>query len=229
MAELDERVPVEPDERDVATDGLVDERLGGRPEGLPLGEPDEPLELGSEVEERIGVVGCHEVVDECHRHPARLEPDGLLAVLVDAVVLTRLAGAAGLAMSDVGAGQILELERDVLGDVTRPRAVAQARDEASTAAERAGVVLERGQQRDQGVTEVRDQVGRVLFEHAQIDQQTDDRLARPVIRAPQDARLEDAQGRCRPAPGRAGGASASATRARREPAAGHGVGHRILR
>ena len=40
------RVPVEPDVRDVAAHGLVDEGLGGRPEGLPLGQPDEPLQLG---------------------------------------------------------------------------------------------------------------------------------------------------------------------------------------
>ena len=58
------RVAVEPDERDVAADRLVDERLGRRPERLPLGEPDEPLELGREVEEDLGVVRGDEVVDQ---------------------------------------------------------------------------------------------------------------------------------------------------------------------
>ena len=87
VPELDERVAVEPDERDVAADRLVDERLGRRPERLPLGEPDEPLELGREVEEDLGVVRRDEVVDERDGHPAGLEPDRLLAVLVDAVVL----------------------------------------------------------------------------------------------------------------------------------------------
>ena len=56
VPELDERVAVEPDERDVAADRLVDERLGRRPERLPLGEPDEPLELRREVEEDVRVV-----------------------------------------------------------------------------------------------------------------------------------------------------------------------------
>ena len=52
VAELDERVAVEPDERDVAADRLVDERLRRRPERLPLGEPDEPLHLRREVEQK---------------------------------------------------------------------------------------------------------------------------------------------------------------------------------
>ena len=58
VPELDERVAVEPDERDVAADRLVDERLGRRPEGLPLGEADEALHLGREVEEDRGIVGA---------------------------------------------------------------------------------------------------------------------------------------------------------------------------
>ena len=155
VAELDERMPVEPDERDVAADRLVDERLGRRPEGLPLGEPDEPLHLRREVEEDVGVVGGDEVVDQRDRHPAGLEPDRLLAVLVDAVVLARPTGRPRLAVTDVGPGQVLELERDVLGDVADPCPLAQPGDEAAAPPERAGVVLERRQQRDQRVGEVR--------------------------------------------------------------------------
>ena len=51
VAELDERVAVQADERDVAADRLVDEGLRRRTEGLPLGQADEVLELGREVEE----------------------------------------------------------------------------------------------------------------------------------------------------------------------------------
>ena len=77
---------VEPDVRDVATDRLVDEGLGGRPERLPLRQPDEPLQLGQEVE--VGRdVGLDEVVDEVDRDPAGLDADLLLAVFVDDVVL----------------------------------------------------------------------------------------------------------------------------------------------
>ncbi len=52
LAELDEAVTVEADVRDVAADRLVDERLGRRAEGLPLGEADEAFELGEQVELR---------------------------------------------------------------------------------------------------------------------------------------------------------------------------------
>ena len=156
VTELDERVAVEADERDVAADRLVDERLRGRPERLALGQADEPLELGREVEEDGRVVRRHEVVDQRDRHPAGLETDRLLAVLEDAVVLAGLAGRAGLAVAHVRAGEVLELERDVLGDVADPGALAQAGDEPAATAERAGVVLERRQQRDQRVVEVRD-------------------------------------------------------------------------
>ena len=195
VPELDERMPIEPDERDVAADRLVDERLRRRPECLPLGEPDEPLHLRGEVEEDVGIVGRDQVVDEGDRHPARLEPDRLLAVLVDAVVLAGRPGRPRLAMTDVGPGQVLELERDVLGDVADPRPLAQAGDEAAAATERAGMVLERRQQRDERVGEVREQVRWVLLEDAEVDQQPDDGLACPVVGTAQDARLEDAQGR----------------------------------
>ena len=226
VPELDERMAVEPDERDVAADRLVDERLGGRPERLLLGEPDEPLHLRGEVEEVVRIVGCHEVVDQRHRHPARFEADRLLAVFVDAVVLTDRSRRARLAVPDVGPGQVLELERHVLGDVAHPRPVAQPGDEAAATTERTGVVLERRQQGDQRIGEVRDQVGRVLLQDAEVDEEPDDRLASPVIRSAQHARLEDPKRgsrttprgvRC--APGRSLGAGLRA---------GHGVGHGFL-
>ena len=47
LAELDEAEAVEPDVRDVAAGGLVEERLGAGAEREPLGEEDEPLELGA--------------------------------------------------------------------------------------------------------------------------------------------------------------------------------------
>ena len=56
LAQLDEAVPVEADVRDVAAGRLVEQRLGGGAEGEPLGEPDEVLELGCEVERVGGVV-----------------------------------------------------------------------------------------------------------------------------------------------------------------------------
>ena len=87
LAELDERVLVEPDPRDVARDGLVDDRLGRRAEGGALGAQDEGVELVLEVE--VGV-GLDEVVDEAYGEPAGLEPDLLVDVAVDDVVAALL-------------------------------------------------------------------------------------------------------------------------------------------
>ncbi len=142
VAELHERMTIQPDERDVATDRLVDECLGGWPECLSLGQPDEALHLGREVEEDGRVVGSHQVVDQRDRHPPGLEPDRLLAVLEDAVVLAVRAGGSGLAVADVRACEVLEFERDVLGDMAGPGAFLEAGDEAPTTTERAGVILQ---------------------------------------------------------------------------------------
>ena len=70
----------------------------------------------------VRVARGDEVVDERDGDLAGLDPDRLLAVLVDHVVAAVLAGAAGLAVADVGAGEVLELEGDVLGDVAGPGA-----------------------------------------------------------------------------------------------------------
>ena len=103
---------------------------------------------GAKSKKTVGSSGADEVVDQADGHLAGLEADLLLAVLVDDVVLADRAGGARLAVADVGAGQDLELEGDVLGDVADPRPVAQPGDEAAAPAERAGVVLEGRQERD---------------------------------------------------------------------------------
>ena len=104
--------------------------------------PDQALELRHEVEGEGRVVGRDEVVDERDGLAPGLDPDLLLAVLEDHVVAAVLAGAAGLAVADVGAGEVLELERDVLRHVAGPGPLAEPRDEAAAPAEGAGVVLE---------------------------------------------------------------------------------------
>ena len=54
VPELDQRLLVEPDPGDVAQAGLVEEGLGRGAEGGPLGEEDELLELGRQVEVLAG-------------------------------------------------------------------------------------------------------------------------------------------------------------------------------
>ena len=105
-------------------------------------------------------------------------------------------------------GEVLELERDVLGDVAHPRAVTKPRDEPAAAAQAAGMVLEAGQQSDEGVGEARDLVRREVLEDPEVDDHPDDRLAGPVVRAAKDAGLDDLEGRLgSPAAGPVRGAS----------------------
>src|SRR5258706_10390371 len=126
---------------------------------------------------------------------ARLDPDDLLAELEDDVVAAVLAGAPGLAVADIRAGQVLELEGDVLADMAGPGALLEPGDESAAPAEAAGVILEARQEVDEGVGEARDPVRREVLEDAKIDDHPDDRLAGPVVRAAQDPRLEDPEGR----------------------------------
>src|SRR5207237_1894250 len=61
LAELDEGLVVQTDVRNVSTGRLVEDRLGRWPEGGSVGEQDEVLQLGDEVERRIGL---HQVVEQ---------------------------------------------------------------------------------------------------------------------------------------------------------------------
>ena len=194
LAQLHEAVPVQPDVGDVPARRLVQERLRGRAEGEPLREADQVLQLRDGVEGVVRVPGRDEVVDEADGQASGLDPDLLLAVLEDDVVAAVVAGAARLAVADVRAGEVLELQRQVLGHVAGPGAVAQPGDEAAAPAERAGVVLQGGDQRHQRVHEPRDPVGRPLLEHAQVHDLADHGFAGPVVGAAHDARIHDLQG-----------------------------------
>ena len=122
LAELDEARTIEPDPRDVARNGLVDDRLGRRPERTLLGETDERLDLLGKVERRL--VGRDEMIDESDGKAAGLASNILVAVLEYDVVPAPFAGhAARLADVRLRAGKALQLERDVLGHMAQPRSV----------------------------------------------------------------------------------------------------------
>ena len=190
VAELDERLVVEADRRDVPQRRLVEERLGRGPERESLGEQDQPLELGSEVEGRIGL---DEVVDQAHGELAGGHADALLRVRVDDVVLPRLAGAAGLAAADLRARLALELERDVLGDMPDPGALVQPIGEAADAPGAARVLADAGQHLEQSLAEAGDRVRREVLEDPEVDDELDRRVVVPVVRAAEDPGLDDRQ------------------------------------
>ena len=153
LAELHQRVLVEPDPGDVAGDGLVEDRLRGGAERGALRAQDERLELGVPVE--LGV-GLDEVVHQAYGEPRGGQADVLVDVPVDDVVAALLAlDLPGLAAADVVADDLLQRERDVLGDVTEPGALVEPLDEAAAAAAGAGVLAQPGQHLEQVVGEAR--------------------------------------------------------------------------
>ena len=127
VAELDQALLVEPDPRDPALLGGPDERHRARPERPALGEADELVALGREVE----VAGNRALGPELRRQqrveqgdaePSGLEAHVLLLVLVDHVVVAGGPGAARLAERHRLAGHVLQLDGHVLEDVAHPGA-----------------------------------------------------------------------------------------------------------
>ena len=119
------------------------------------------------------VLGLDQVVDEPDGELPGLEPNLLLAVVVDDVVLTRAPGAARLPSAGRRAGLALELDRDVLGDVAEPRALLQTLQQAARLAQRARLVLQPRQHLGQRAVEALDGVRRPVLERTEVDEQAD--------------------------------------------------------
>ena len=132
-----------------------------------------------EVEVGLGVVD--QVVEQADGQLAGGEADVFLLVTVDDVVDAPFAGAARLAAGHLGAGQVLQLQGDVLEDVAHPGAFAHALQEPARLADGAAVVVERGEQLGQVLVEAGDLVGGPVLQLADIDDQLDDRHAGPDI------------------------------------------------
>ena len=105
--------------------------------------------------------------------------DPLLLVLVDDVIAARRAFAARLAEHDLRAGDLLQLDGDVLEHVAEPRpaVLVQTPHEAAFGAEGAGVAVQARNRREEPCVEAVDPGARPLLELAEIDGQADDREA----------------------------------------------------
>ena len=191
LSELHERVLVQPDPRDVAGDGLVDDRLRGGAERRALRAQDERVQLVDEVEVRVGL---DEMVHQAYGEPGRLEPDLLVDVPEDDVVAALVSlDLTGLAAPDVVADDLLQRQGGVLGDVTEPGALVQPLHEAAATAAGAGVLAQAGQRLEQAVGELGERVGGVLLEHAEVDHEVDGLVVGPDVRAAVDPRLDDGE------------------------------------
>jgi hypothetical protein len=195
LPQLDQRLLVETHERDVATRGLVDQGLGRWAEGPALRQEDQLLQLGQDVEPFLRL---DQVIDQPNGQAAGLQPDSLLPVSVDHVVAAGIPRAPGLAPVHVSPGLPLEADGHVLGYVAQPRPVLQPLQEPSRAAQRARVVPEVGEELQEGFVEALERVRGPVLQRAQVDQQPDARVVRPVVRAPEHLRLQKAQVRRRP-------------------------------
>ncbi len=182
VAELDQALLVEPDPGDPPVLGRPHERHGARPERAPLGEPDELVALGGEVEVAgDGALGPkvrgQERVEQGDAQSAGLEADVLLLVLVEDVVPPVRAGAAGLAEGHRLAGHVLQLDGDMLEDVPHPGALVltQPPDEPARLAVGAAVLVQPRQRLDETVDEGRPELGgRPRLERAEVHLETDD-------------------------------------------------------
>ena len=191
LTKLDERRRVEAQPRNVAADGLLDDRGGRRAEGDPVGPTQERVQLLGEVE---AVRGLHEVVDQPHRQLTRGDADRLVDVAEDDVVDPRPAlDHPRLATTQVVAGGGLQFQGDVLGDVAEPGPVLEPLNEAARMTHRAGMPLQSRQQGHERVGEPVDRVARIALEDTEIDDEMNGWRIGPDIGTPIDARLEDAQ------------------------------------
>jgi hypothetical protein len=183
VAQLDQALLVEPDPGDPPLLRRAHQRHGARAQRPALGEADELVPLGGEVEVRRHrargpELGRQQRVEQGEPEAARLEPDVLLLVLIDDVILPGLAVRAGLAEGHRLAGDVLQLDRHVLEDVAHPGALVldQPPDEAARLAVGAAVLVQPGERRDEGIGERLAQPTRgPLLQLAQVHVEADDR------------------------------------------------------
>ncbi len=159
VAELDQALLVEPHHRDSAPLRLLDQSPGRRAERRPAHRALQGVEPAAEVEAAFHrldpvepadapeVVG-KERIDQLERDPPGHQPDLLLVIGEHDVVDARpVLDRAGLAAGGARAGQGLELERDMLGDMAEPGAVAEPLLEAAADLQGAAVAADARQNR----------------------------------------------------------------------------------
>jgi hypothetical protein len=202
VAELDQRLLVQPQPGDAALLGRPHQRRRRRPQRAALGVADEvvarglPLPVVGHAARRAQFVRQQRLEQGQRQFPGG---DALLLLLV--FVHDRVhAGAvvrhaAGLAEGDVFAGHVLQLDRRVLEHVPQPGALTLAHPahEAAGLAVGAAVLGQPRQRRQQAVDEGRPQLRRrPSLQLAEVQLQPDHREMRVQRRADVDGAVEDA-------------------------------------
>ncbi len=184
VAELNQALVVEAHPRNVARFGGANEGSGGRAKLASLREVHELDELCAEVERRFvftrsplraKVLG-EQVVQKLDGQIGRGFAYALFFELEHHVVDADGSGASGLAENDVGAGEVLELDGDVLEHVAEPGAAVLREPTYETARALVGarVGAQGGHGLEKTVDEARDLGAGPVFERAEIDRETHD-------------------------------------------------------
>ncbi len=192
LAQLDEAEPVEADVRDVAPGGLVEQRLGADgPNASRSASRIRSSSSGTRSKSTVSSLGATRWLTSPTAFLPAARPT--CSSRYSKITLYR-------PYSPVL--RVLPWRTSVPARFWNSRAMCSAtwpsqvpslslRDEPAAPAEAAGVVVERREHLDQGVDEPGDRVARELLEDAEVDDLPDHRLGRPVVRAAEDARLED--------------------------------------
>ena len=203
VTQLHQRLVVQAQPRDLARFRRAYERGSGRPERTPLCETDEFVA-------RLGpapTLGHAAARPDFLRQQRAQEPEAQLTRR-DALVALRelvhhgvdaraLVDAACLAEGDVFAGDVLQLDRDVLEHVAQPRplAFAHASEKAARLAIGAAVLGEAGQCDGEPVDVTgTEPAGGPGLQFAQVELETDDRKPRVVRGSDVNGTVEDAHG-----------------------------------
>ncbi len=208
MAELNQAVLIETQDRDAPPPCFGHEGPGGRPQ---RSLPDQLSELRQRVfnvqlllprrlaedfqPAQAGQSRGQKLIDQLQRILAGLEPDGLLLVdekdVVDA--WAPLHGPR-LAATDRMAREGLEFQGHMLGDMAEPGSVTQPAFEPAGRMIAAAMAGEPGQQGHETIAEPGDLVGREGLQRSQIDLDADHRMVAVKVRAAVDALFENVHG-----------------------------------
>ena len=169
---------------------------GGRHDGRGAGAEVAVIDPGADFLHRNLYVGRAEgfVVDGGHQQPVafgeRRAGHLFVARPEHHAVDAAFRGAARLAKAGRHVGQVQQLDHHMLQHMAGPGAFAQALDEAAALADAAVVLQQGGQQGDQPVIEAGQQVGRAVFQAAQIQPDFQNGPVSPDVGA---AQVVDAQ------------------------------------
>jgi hypothetical protein len=170
-----------------------------RPDHAPkLGQPPFEIEGAGKLVDAVESLDAAQFIgqerdDQLERDPACHAADAIIGISEHDVVDAWLSlDRPRLAARQANAGHVLQFDRDMLGDMADPCALAQPLDETAAPLQAAAVALQPRQQLDQPVGKARDAIARIVFQPAQIEHDADKGRVAEIMRPAIDADFQDA-------------------------------------